>query len=278
MNAALTTSPPLDRDKVGIFDAPFDAARELLEPLVALSDTSDYIVGGCAGTLSFAEQHYNIPRFAFLGPPGGGDTVRLGIFAALRGDETEGAAAAVEFLRQLEALPRLARGYHIYVYPICNPTGFEDGTPRSRSGCDLTAEFWGGSREPEIHYLEQELETLRFDGVVALLSGTNACGLRGFTPSPVLGEALVAPAVQAAAAAFPAQHEEDLNTTESRALGMGRLRSVLTRSYDSNPSPFEIVLETPRQAPTMAKVQATVAALKSILDSYRLLHSIRANI
>jgi hypothetical protein len=37
--------------------------------------------------------------------------MRLGIFAALRGDEPEGTEAAVEFLRQLVAQPEFARGY-----------------------------------------------------------------------------------------------------------------------------------------------------------------------
>jgi murein peptide amidase A len=71
-----------------------------------------------------ATQEYAIPRFAFMGPPGGGDTVRLGVFAAISGDEGEGAEACVQFLRQWEAAPRTAQGYHVYVYPVCNPTGF----------------------------------------------------------------------------------------------------------------------------------------------------------
>ena len=33
---------------------------------------------------------YRLPRFAFRGPPGGGSPIRLGIFAAIHGDEPEG--------------------------------------------------------------------------------------------------------------------------------------------------------------------------------------------
>ena len=48
---------------------------------------------------------YRLPRFVFQGPPGGGGTIRLGIFAAINGDKSEGAMALRDFLLQLAREP-----------------------------------------------------------------------------------------------------------------------------------------------------------------------------
>ena len=58
----------------------------------------------------------------------------LGIFAAIHGDEPEGALALREFLYELTTWPVLALGYEIYAYPVCNPSGYEDGKRHSRAG------------------------------------------------------------------------------------------------------------------------------------------------
>ena len=52
---------------------------------------------------------------------------------------------SIQFIKLLEAKPELAAGYYLSFYPVCNPTGFEDGTRHSRSGKDLNREFWGNS-------------------------------------------------------------------------------------------------------------------------------------
>ena len=100
---------------------------------------------------------YTLPRYLFVGPKGGDTPIRLGIFAGIHGDEPEGVRAVVQFLKLLEAKPELASGYYLSVYPVCNPTGFEDGTRHSRSGKDLNREFWGNSNEPEVRLLQAEL-------------------------------------------------------------------------------------------------------------------------
>ena len=66
----------------------------------------------------------------------------------LSGDEPEGALALGSFLHQLEQKPELAQGYALFIYPVCNPTGFEDNTRHARSGKDLNREFWRDSAEP----------------------------------------------------------------------------------------------------------------------------------
>ncbi len=88
------------------------------------------------------DRRYSLPRYVFLGPKGGGDTIRIGIFATVHGDEPEGALGLVRFISALERNPDIAKGYALFIYPMCNPTGFEDNTRHSRAGVDLNREFW----------------------------------------------------------------------------------------------------------------------------------------
>ena len=87
------------------------------------------------------------------------------MFAAIHGDEPEGTVALRDFLLRLIDEPALAQGYELYIYPICNPSGFEDNTRHSRAGCDLNREFWHGSTQPEVYYLERELGVHQFAGL-----------------------------------------------------------------------------------------------------------------
>ena len=77
-----------------------------------------------------------LPRY-FVGPRGGDMPIRFGIFAGIHGDEPEGVHALVQFIKLLEGKPELAAGYYLSFYPVCNSTGFEDGTRFSRSGKDV---------------------------------------------------------------------------------------------------------------------------------------------
>jgi hypothetical protein len=53
---------------------------------------------------------------------------------------------------------------------------------------------------------------------------------------------------------------------------------VLAAPAQMDPIPFEIILETPHQAPTDKQVEAFVVAIKTILAEYRRLISFAANI
>jgi hypothetical protein len=106
----LITSP---LNKEALSDQP-DIAQQLLKPLIDLAENSDYLIAGSVGELVVEQKVFQIPRFIFMGPTGGGDTIRLGIFAGFYGDQPAGAEAVVEFLQELEITPQAARGYHIY--------------------------------------------------------------------------------------------------------------------------------------------------------------------
>ena len=256
-----------------------DAAQRLLKPLLDLAENSDYLIGGSVGHFLVGQSVYQIPRFIFMGPTGGGDTVRLGIFAGLHGNDPEGAAALVELLQELEVNPQAARGFHLYVYPICNPVGFAGRTQSKSADEDLTGQFWSGSSRPEVYYLERELGVLRFHGVISLQTQNHSGSFLVDSKSDILNRALAQPAIQAAERFLPGgilKRESDAGPLH--ALTKASFPDFLTVTDELNPAPFELHIGTPKPAPRPSQIHGTVGALKSILDSYRSLLAIGQNL
>ena len=191
-------------------------------------------------------------------------------FAGIHGDESEGVHALVQFVKLLEAKPELAAGYYLSLYPICNSTGFEDGTRCSRSGKDLNREFWKNSAEPEVRLLEAELLSHAFQGIISLHTDNTSEGFYGFVRGATLTKHLIEPALQAA---------EKLLFRDARPVidGFQARNGVIYDAYDGmltapakiRPRPFEIILETPHSPPTYLKEAAFVASLQTILAEYR---------
>jgi protein MpaA len=248
-----------------------DSVQKLLRPLLDLAEDSDYLIAGSVGEFLIGERLFQIPRFAFIGPAGGGDTIRLGIFAAIRGDEPEGTEAVIEFLDRLEANPQLARGYHLYVYPVCNPAGFTAQTRNNSSGEDLSKQFWNGSPEPEIYYLERELGVLRFHGVISLHAKNHSDTFLLRANSELLNRDLIHPAIQAAQGRLSAA----IPTSE---LDKSLPPNFLTAGDELDPAPFELHFNIPRNVPPLSRVNGTIQLLHSLLDSYRSFLSIGQNL
>lgn len=251
----------------------------LLAQLDQLAERSPNFLSKSLGQFESAGRSYALPRYIYLGPKGGGEVVRIGIFATIHGDEPEGALALTQLVAELERNPEIAKGYALFIYPVCNPTGFEDGTRHSRAGRDLNREFWTGSREPEVRYLESEICMHAFDGIITLHSDDTSDGLYAFVSGAVLTENLTEPALQAAAKFLPRNKRRVID-------GFDAQRGILTDCYagvlKSVPGlarpPFEITLETPQKSPLHLQVEAFSAALKTILVEYRYLLAIAQNI
>jgi protein MpaA len=170
---------------------------ELLEPLRDVRGLqADFLAFETDGTA------YTLPRFALRGP-NSRDPIRIGIFAALHGDEPAGALALVRFMRELAEEPMRAENYVIRAYPVCNPTGYEDNTRSSRRGRDLNREFWRSSGEAEVGILEHELRTLRFNGIIQLHADDTSDGIYGFVRGATLTENLLRPALAEAGKILP---------------------------------------------------------------------------
>lgn len=216
-----------------------------------------------------------LPRYLYLGPRGGGDYLRLGIFATIHGDEPEGALGLTRFVSLLEEHPEIAEGYALFLYPVCNPSGFEDGSRFSRTGKDLNREFWRDSVEPEVHWLETELWTHAFHGIVALHSDDTSDGLYGFVNGQVLSESLLEPALQAAEHHLPRNRQPVIDGFQAQnGIITSGYQGMLTAVPELHPRPFEITFETPQKAPLNLQVEAISAALRTILLEFRLLLTI----
>lgn len=246
--------------------------RDLLAPLAGAKTPW---LATSLGEWSRAPHTYALEQYLFVGPRGGGDYFRVGIFAGIHGDEIAGVEAAIRFLCELEKNPALARGYEIYVYPLCNPSGFEDGTRHSRSGRDLNREFWVGSHEPEVQLLERQIRTLRFDGLIALHADDDSHGLYAYALGAQVTHHVVEPALKAAEAVLPRNCDPTIdNFTARNGLIRKGYPGMLCAAPEASPRPFEIVFETPLRADFEAQVEANLIFLRHALDQYQQLQAV----
>jgi murein peptide amidase A len=253
--------PPLARRR---------SLADLLAPLDSIAAHSPNLVANHEARFEAGGETYTLPRYLFVGPKGGDTPIRVGVFAGIHGDEPEGVRAVIQFIRILEAKPELAAGYYLSFYPVCNPTGLEDGTRHSRSGKDLNREFWGSSNEPEVRLLQAELISRSFNGIISLHTDDTSAGFYGIVRGATLTKHLIEPALQAAAKFLPRDQRLVID-------GFRATNGIIRDAYDGvlsappkvRPRPFEIILETPQAPPTFLKECAFVAALTSILTEYR---------
>jgi len=255
------------------------AVDRLLAQLDQIAENSEYLFKKPFGRFESNGQAHALPRYVFLGPKGGGDMIRIGIFATIHGDEPEGALALTRLAAVLEKNPELAKGYGLFFYPVCNPTGFEDNTRHSRRGLDLNRQFWKDSTEPEVRLLETEIWTHAFDGIINLHADNTSDGLYGYVAGSVLSEHLLEPALREAEQFLPRNRGERID-------GFDAQNGIITQSYPGvlrapgklQRPPFELTLETPQGAPLHRQVEAFSVALQTILVEYRYLIAIAQNI
>lgn len=211
-----------------------------------------------------------IPRFLFPGPGDRCSFLRVGIFAGIHGDEPSGAEAAVELIRRLQKNPEPARGYELFIYPVCNPWGFGHRSRWLRSGADLNREFWRGSGETEALLLEGQLMRLAFDGIIALHSDDQSQGLYGFAKGHQLTRHVLEPSLEAASRFLPRNFDRSIDNFHANngVIEQG-YAGILGAPPTQKPKPFEIVFETPHHAPHELQVEAHIAAVESILGNFR---------
>jgi len=70
------------------------------------------------GRFELAGQNHELPRYMFLGPTGGAEPLRIGIFAGLHGDEPVASFTLLRFVRLLEDNPEIARGYCLFLQEL----------------------------------------------------------------------------------------------------------------------------------------------------------------
>ncbi len=244
--------------------------RRLYWPFLALAEVCREVVGTVAGSFEVEGKRYTIPRFVFHGPATGMPPIRLGLFGLVHGDEPAGALGLQHLLNSLVNDPTPATGYELSLYPLCNPTGYEDGTRHNRAGLDLNREFWRGSAQPEVQIIETELREQHFDGIIALHADDTSDGLYGYTQGRVLNENLLVPALRACTHVLPVNPAPVIDGFPAEeGLIEECYQGILAPPPDQRPRPFEIIFETPAAAPMTQQVEAISCALRSVLAEYR---------
>ncbi len=253
--------------------------RPLLRPLDELARGSENLF---AAHLIYNDSRgvfQSLPKYLFTGPGDRRSYLRVGLFAGIHGDEESGVLAAVKLLERLTADPELARGYELFVYPVCNPHGYTEDSRWTRSGLDLNREFWKGSAETGVQILERQLQKLKFDGIIALHSDDTSEGLYGFVKGHQLTRHVLEPALEEAGRFLPRNFDRSIDNFEANNGIIERgYEGILTAPPEQNPKPFEIVFETPHRAPLDRQVDAHLAAVLSIFDRFKVLISEGQNI
>lgn len=248
--------------------------EKLTAPLDALARRNERLNSAhvsYAGKLGTPE---SLPRYIFSGPGDRRSHLKVGIFAGIHGDEDSGVEAVGRFIELLDRQPEIARGYELFLYPVCNRHGYLAESRWSENGLDLNREFWTGSVEPEVCALEQELEANRFDGIVALHSDDTSDGLYGFVKGHELTRYVLEPALEAAGMFLPRNFDKSIDNFEANnGIITQGYEGILTAPPTQKFRPFEIVFETPHRADAERQVEAHVAAITVILERFKVLIS-----
>ena len=260
--------PPGDPDIAP--EMPRQSIRSVLLPLFThVAENSHAWRAESVGYWHADGTRYWMPRLVFT-RPGEKPQMKVGIFAGIHGDEPAGVLALCDFVRALDDSAVRARGYELHVYPLVNPTGYEDRTRHSRSGKDLNREFWRGSPEPEVAQLEKVILHERYHGYISLHSDDTSEGFYAFARGSTLTRHLLRPALATVEAALPLDRRSEID-------GFHAEEGIIHTAYDgilsappgTRPQPFEVILESPTQAPMHLQRGAFVLALVEILAHYR---------
>ena len=101
----------------GLKKSPLRAGRlivELLTPVEQIARQSPSLVARHLEALESESGKPFLPRYFHIGARGGDIPIRIGVFAAIHGDQPEGAYAIVRFIRLLESHPEIARGFALW--------------------------------------------------------------------------------------------------------------------------------------------------------------------
>ena len=255
------------------------SVRELLRPLDELAHKSDYLFAAHLPFHDIMGIEGIVPKYLFAGPGERGSYLRVGIFGGIHGDEESGVLAIVKLIEELQKEPDKARGYELFFYPVCNLHGYREDSRWSASGRDLNREFWTGSEEVEVKLLEEQLQKLRFDGLIALHTDDTSEGLYGFVKGHELTRYVLEPALEEAGKILPRNFDKSIDNFEANngIIEQG-YEGILAAPPAQKPKPFQIVFETPHRAPMDLQVEAHIVAVQTILDRFKVLISEAQNI
>jgi protein MpaA len=242
--------------------------RELLLPLVRIASESQVLHGDSPGFWRCGDELFFLPRFTFQRTAVSKSRIKVAIFAGINGDELGAMLGLTDFVRALEAHPAIGREYQLWLYPLCNPSGYVDGTRRSRSGKHLEREMWNNSPAPEVKLIEKDIREQNFDGIISLRGNATISDAHAYVWGGALPTHLLTPTLIAAEQTLAhSQQPAGLNVMQP----MNRVhRDCSFRAPpEQREAPFEMVLEVPRHMRLRQQAQKFVLLLHAILAAYR---------
>jgi hypothetical protein len=232
-------------------DDPFDSLWSVLDLATQDSPT-------LTKWRSFSVGKRVVPSFVFVGPQGGGSPIRVALIGCTNGDDLLSARAIAKLLLELILGPLFVEDLSLFVYPAANP-------PRNRSEMpDFESQFWKESEDPAIKFFEQELTGNEFDGVIVVKANEPISGLQILASSRVIATEVLWPAIESAQRFIPLASEPielcpQLHKKENGLVSLDHIQ----------PTPFTLILRTPKGIPSENQISAVGVGVKRILRDYR---------
>ncbi len=259
-------------------DAP-RSFRDAVHSLDEIAKRSVNLVGKPLPEFETNGRSFYITRYLFLGPKGGAEPIRVGLFAGTHGNEPEGTIALREFVERLELTPIIAKDYCLFLYPLLIPSGYEANTRDTLSGVHIPGQIWKNTYCPEVLHLQSELWMHAFDGVISIKSDSAGSELGIAVGGPIFARHLLGAALLSAQDLLP-------QVVDSRPEALPKFRAQQLKAPNDliraapglKPRPFEIVITIPCRAPIYLQKAAVSLVLQTVLSEYRNFISYGANI
>jgi murein peptide amidase A len=213
--------------------------------------------------------------------PGGRGAPRLYFSAGIHGDEISGPLALLEMLRQ----PDFFAAFDVTIFPLLNPDGLARGTRGNADGADLNRDY----RNPKSAEVASHIEALktlgRFDAAMMLHEDFEGVGAYLYELNDALPPGLGDEIIAAMGRHVPIDLRPEIE--EVRAVGGVIQRSDIILKHgpieDRPDWPEAIYLnvhhtrvsfttETPKPFPIGQRVQAQIAAVRTLLEALKSQH------
>jgi hypothetical protein len=245
----------------------YAAAGALLEILFEASSGSASLmgirhgahVGGC---------DFDIPKFMLLGARGGGQPIRIGLFAGIEDHGAlDGMAAIARLLILAELSPALMRDYAIFAYPLVNV--FEYRNPHQPIE-SFDRRFANERVDGDVRFLRTELRKWHFDGMLTLRTNPRAESFRATVRSQLLASEVIQPALDVVKKAVPVSSRPiKVRPSDMRTRLADYAEGRLTPPPELRPYPFEVELFAPGAASQELRIRSLFVAVHEILVNYR---------
>jgi len=121
---------------------------EALDRINSLATHSAHVFTSPLGPFDQEGETFWLPRYVFVGESAAEEAWRVAIYAGLDGTDARSTLAVLRTLERFVLEPALGDSFNLVFYPLINPSGWRDGTRRTRAGHLLSEQNWLRSPAP----------------------------------------------------------------------------------------------------------------------------------